>query len=53
VGQHLGDPEGAGRRPEHGDAEQEPDIADPGDQERLHRGGRRLGQPPVVRDQQV
>jgi len=38
--QHAGDAERTRVRAEQQDAEQEADIADPGDQERLERGNR-------------
>jgi hypothetical protein len=53
VREHVTDPETARRDAQHRDAEQEPDVTDPGHHERLHRRLRRLRQSPVVADQQV
>jgi hypothetical protein len=52
-GQDVGDPEAARVYAQDHDAEQEADVADPGHDEGLHRGGGRLRQRAVVADQQV
>jgi hypothetical protein len=53
VGEHVGDAERARADAEHRDTEEETDIAHAGDDERLHRGGGRLGEAAVVADEQV
>ena len=50
---HRADPVGPEPLAEHQDREQQPQVGGPGDQERLHGPGARVGELPVVRDQEV